>query len=113
MLLWEFALDNKTKKLLSKITGNLVDVEELPSLNEQEKTDDEFSTDDEDCPVSRKKSALERQRLRRQRMQMDLLVPQPGDPYEKVLLRTATKGVVQLFNAVNEFQEEKVSVLNV
>ncbi|XP_022647355.1 RRP15-like protein [Varroa destructor] len=96
----------KSFKIVDK-EGNLVDVEELPSLNEQEKTDDEFSTDDEDCPVSRKKSALERQRLRRQRMQMDLLVPQPGDPYEKVLLRTATKGVVQLFNAVNEFQEEK------
>ncbi|OQR70436.1 RRP15 protein-like [Tropilaelaps mercedesae] len=89
--------------------GNVVDEEELSTSNEAEgsQEDDESSTDGEGAPESKKDGTLERLRLRRQRMEVGLVIPQPGDPYEKNLLRTATRGVVQLFNAVSKFQEEK------
>lgn len=85
--------------------GNVVDEEEPSS--EEEHEDEDSSTDDEAQDL-KKLGTLEKLRLRKQRMEFGLITPMAGDPYEKNLLRTATRGVIQLFNAVNKFQDEKV-----
>jgi len=87
--------------------GNVVDQEEVPSSSESEESVDSDSDSDLDVEQLTKKELIEKLRQKKLRKEMGLVMPEPGNPYEKLLIRTATKGVVQLFNAVNKFQEEK------
>ncbi|XP_003745771.1 RRP15-like protein [Galendromus occidentalis] len=98
---------DRPKKRIAREPMKIVDGEGKVVDEEEVSEGDEDDNSESDEAASEKKSVLDKIRRKKERLTYGLVEAQPGDPYEKNLLRTATKGVVQLFNAVNKHQEQQ------